>query len=116
MMDGDLRDSEGRCRFRYCRPLTVRDRVGLDEKGFARLPGDFEDTRRTLAYTNDGWRLVLEDKWRSQQKGLEWALAFACLGKEDMGLVEQGFDGQSTYVIGYSWFRDDQCAAPEEIP
>ena len=96
----DLRDSEGWCRFRCCGPLTVRDRMALDDKGFLGFPGDLVGTRHTLASTNDRPRFFLDDNWRSHQQGLVRTLAVMCLDKTDTGIVKQECDWQSTYFIG----------------
>ena len=59
---------------------------------------------------------LLQDNWRNRHVGLERALGFACLSKECVGIPRQDADWQPATFVGYSWFRDDQYAAPKAAP
>jgi hypothetical protein len=109
----DTVDSEGRYRFRYCRPTIIAEMIVPQRQHFVGFLGDLEDCRRTLAFTNDGRIYLLEDAWRKHEEAVERIIRVVC---QDGNLDPLAFDVDNTEFIGYSWFRDEQYAGTEEIP
>ena len=68
----DLRDSEGWYRYRYCRPITIREfRIPTREKDFVGWPGGLEEVRHTLAFTTDGRRFHMQENWQIHQEAVD---------------------------------------------
>ena len=61
----DLRGSEGWCRYRRCRPITIRDLVspGIN-KDFIAWPGGLDEASHILAFTSDGGRFRMQENWQ----------------------------------------------------
>ena len=115
-----LRDSEGWCRYRHCRPTVVHGLIVLGEgTGLIGFVGDLDVTRCTLASASDGIRCLFQEDWRSYKaalsKNAERALGHTCLGKEATGALDDQFGWHAVSFIGYSCFRDDQYAAPRRV-
>ena len=46
----------------------------------------------------------------------ERAIGYACLEPGLLGAEREYCDWANTDLIGYSWFKDDQFAAPKDLP
>ena len=116
----DLRDSEGWYRYRYCRPTTIRElKTPTRETDFVGWPGDLEEVRHTLAFTNDGRRFHTQENWQIHQGAMdttrERAIGYSCLGAELLGADAEKRNWATTEFVGYSWFKDDQFAATKDL-
>ena len=72
---------------------------------FVGFPGDLDDTRRTLAFTNDGRVYLFEDARREQEQGADRTVRITC---EDGSRNPISIDFDKMEIVGYSWFRDEQ--------
>ena len=109
----DTVDSEGWYRFRYCRPTNMAELVIPQREHFVGFPGDLGDTRRTLAFTNNGRIYLFEDSWREHEKGGDRTIRVVC-EDGDPGPIDLDFS--KLQFVGYSWFRDEQYAGTDFVP
>ena len=108
-------------RFRHCRPTTFQDLSipeGTRGSWAMRVISIFLGTRwHSLATACDSFA---KKTWGAHVKAClkneDRVIGYACLDQHLIGALEDTCEWATMPRVGHSWFRDDQLAAPSNIP
>jgi hypothetical protein len=135
----DLVDGDGWRRYRYARPITLRDMHLPSDKGFIGNSEYLSSARSSLLFTFEGGVFLIEDDWRQHRQGQRKTISIQHLNAEHpercsktkcklakylraINSKNQPFqtpklpDWSDIIFIGYSWFRDPRFKGSEDPP